>query len=299
MTDRVADEVGDETLDEPRIAARARRTERGVDGDPVVIGGGDRRCGDGGEIDGLTAVDTALAAGEREERVDQLLLLFADGEQLLARVPVGVDARVRVAQRELEQRSLERERRAQLVRGVGDELSLRVEGGLEPGEQAVDGVAEPFELVVRPLQGEPAMEVAGGDVPRGVGDRPHRAKRAAGDHPAEPEREHGHQCERERGVDEQLVQRGVGLPFRCGECDLAGPEERRLRVRCPGLGRRQRARDAGGLDGDHALPPGADEEASGVLVIDENEGDRKQRRGRQREEPAVHEREPKPDRRCG
>jgi hypothetical protein len=35
------------------------------------------------------------------------------------------------------------------VGGVGDEAALRSEGGLEPGEQPVEGVAEFLELVVR------------------------------------------------------------------------------------------------------------------------------------------------------
>ena len=99
------------------------------------------RCGrrsDRGEVDGLTAVDPALAAREHEQRLDQAFLLLADGKQLLARVPVGLDAGVRIAQRELEQGALERERRAQLVRRVGDELPLRIEGRLEAAEQSID-----------------------------------------------------------------------------------------------------------------------------------------------------------------
>ena len=153
VVDGVAEEVGDEPLDQARVAGRLRRFERGVEDEPVVVRGGRRGSGDGGEVDGLTAVEAALAAGEREERFDQAFLLLADGEELLARVPVGVDAGVRVAERELEQGALERERGAQLVRGVGDELSLRLEGGLEAGEQSVDGAAELLELVVGSRRG--------------------------------------------------------------------------------------------------------------------------------------------------
>ncbi|WP_345146080.1 hypothetical protein [Nonomuraea rubra] len=36
---------------------------------------------------------------------------------------------------------------AQLVGGVGDEVALGVEGGLQPGEQVVEGVAELGQLV--------------------------------------------------------------------------------------------------------------------------------------------------------
>ena len=162
-------------------------------------------------------VDAALAAREREQRFDQALLLLADGEQLLAGVPVGLDARVRVAERELEQSALERERRAQLVRRVGDELSLRLEGRFEAAEQSVDGVSELPELVVRPREVEPAVKAARGDLAGGLGDRAQRAQCASGDHPAEPERDHRHHRERERGVDEQLVQRCIRLPLRGGE----------------------------------------------------------------------------------
>ena len=121
---------------------------------------------------------------------------------------------VGVAEGELEQGALEREGGAQLVGGVGDELPLRVEGGLEAGEQSVEGGAELLELVVGPLEGEPAVEVARGDVAGGVGDRAQRTQGAAGDHPAEPDREHGHHRERDPGVDQQLVQRRVGLALR-------------------------------------------------------------------------------------
>ena len=87
-------------------------------------------------------------------------------------------------------------------------------------------VAELLQLVVGPVEVEPAVEVARGDVAGGLGDRAQRAQCAAGDHPAEPEREHGHQRERDRGVEEQLVQRSVRLPLRRCDRDLRGGCER-------------------------------------------------------------------------
>ena len=163
----------------PRRLATSRSTRRGspvvcagwsrgVEGESVVICGRRGGGGDRGEVDGLMAVEAALAAGEREQRFDQALLLLADGEQLLAGVPVGLDAGVGIAERELEQGALERERGAQLVRRVGDELSLRVEGRFEAAEQSVEGGAELLELVVGAFEVEPAVEVAGGDLARGV-----------------------------------------------------------------------------------------------------------------------------------
>ena len=167
VVDRVAEEVGDEPLDEARVAGRLGRLKRGVEDESVVVCGGRGGSGDGGEVDRLAAVEAALAAGEGEQRLDQAFLLLADGEQLLARVPVGVDAGVGIAESELEQGALEGEGRAQLVRGVGDELSLCFEGCFEAGEQSVDGVAELLELVVGSVEVEPAVEVAGGDVAGG------------------------------------------------------------------------------------------------------------------------------------
>src|SRR5262249_38712241 len=119
----VAEEGGNEPLDETWGARRLRRLERGVEGNSVVIDGRRGCAGDRGEVDRLAAVKASLAAGKGEERLDQALLLLADGQELLAGVPVGVDAGLGIAEGELEQRALERERGAQLVGRVGNELS--------------------------------------------------------------------------------------------------------------------------------------------------------------------------------
>ncbi len=98
--------------------------------------------------------------------------MLTDGEQLLAGVTVGVDARVTVAEGELEQRAFERQRGAQFVGGVRDELTLGIEGRLESGQQSVEGGPELLELVVRPFESESAVEVASGDLAGGVCSRP-------------------------------------------------------------------------------------------------------------------------------
>jgi hypothetical protein len=126
--DGVVEEIGDEPFDEARVAGRVRRSNRCLEGEARVVCCGRGGGRDGGEVDGLVVVEAALAAGEREQRFDQTFLLLADGEQLLAGVPVGLDAGVGIAEGELEQGALEGERGAQLVGGVGDELSLRLEG---------------------------------------------------------------------------------------------------------------------------------------------------------------------------
>ena len=52
------------------------------------------------------------------------------------------------------------ERGTQLVRGVGDEPPLAVEGALEPVEHVVEGLGQLVELVARTLQRDPRREVA-------------------------------------------------------------------------------------------------------------------------------------------
>ena len=54
---------------------------------------------------------------------------------------------------------------AELVGGVGDELALGLERGLEPGEQAVEGVPEFLELVVGALEREAFIQARRGDSP--------------------------------------------------------------------------------------------------------------------------------------
>ena len=94
----------------------------------------------------------------------------------------------------------DRDRRPQLVAGVGDELALQREGLLEPVEHRVEQVAELADLVVGG-DDDPARQVVGGlDRARG------RAERAqGGEHAADGDvSEHGHDRqhgERDAGGD--------------------------------------------------------------------------------------------------
>ena len=67
---------------------------------------------------------------------------LAEGEQPFGGGAEGVDRCVGVGEVGLEQRSLERERGAQLMGGVGDEAALCGEGGLEAVEQIVECAGE-------------------------------------------------------------------------------------------------------------------------------------------------------------
>ena len=69
-------------------------------------------------------------------------MLVARGEHLLAHLAKRVNARVGVGERDLDQGALERERGAEFMGGVGDELALCVEGCLESFEERVEGVVQ-------------------------------------------------------------------------------------------------------------------------------------------------------------
>ena len=113
----------------------------------------------------LAALEPGLAARERQQRVDHLLELLLGGEHALVGRAQRGEVRVRVGERDLDQRSLACQRRAQLVRGVGDELTLRLERSFEPPKQVIERVPEFLELVLRAVQGQALVQAGGGDPP--------------------------------------------------------------------------------------------------------------------------------------
>ncbi|MCU0626560.1 MAG: hypothetical protein MUF21_08780 [Gemmatimonadaceae bacterium] len=108
-----------------------------------------------------------------------------------------------------------RQRRAQLVRGVGEEAPLLRERAIEAIEERVHGAAEASQLVARVGDRQPVAARGGGDALRGVGHRAHGAQRAPGEPPAA-----GGAHEREQRHRDQ--QREVDLPH-----------EREVRGRAP------------------------------------------------------------------
>jgi hypothetical protein len=97
-----------------------------------------------------------------------------------------------------------RERRAQLVRGVGHEAALLLEGRAEAREQLVEGRGELPQLVARVGDGQLAVETPGPDAARGLGHRGHRREPAAREEPAAEARQ---QQRRRRRQVENLPQR--------------------------------------------------------------------------------------------
>ena len=203
VPDRVADQVRHQAFRQPGVALGQRGGEPGVDRD--VLGHGRR---DDRQVEGLRAGDAAFAARHREQRVDQLLLLPAQPQDFVAGRAQGVGAGLRVAQRHLEHGPLGRQRGAQLVGGVGDEMPLRLERGLQPREQVVQRLAEPAELVIAAGGPQPTAQVGGRDVARGRDDRLQRPQQAPGEQPAEPERGR----DRDRQGDERDSDLGKQIP---------------------------------------------------------------------------------------
>ena len=85
VAERVLEQVGDEPLDHRLVARRARVAELRVDPEPVRLGAAlDDLGGDRAQIDRRARLEPALAAGERQQRLDQPLLLLAGREHALA-----------------------------------------------------------------------------------------------------------------------------------------------------------------------------------------------------------------------
>jgi hypothetical protein len=120
-------------------------------------------------------LEPALAASQSEEGIDELRLVFACVDCLLAGGSERAEGDVRVGQGHLEEGLAKHERGAQFVGRVGDEAPLGLERRFEAAEKPVDGVAEVLQLVVRPGEGEALVQVALGDLTSGGG---HEAERS-------------------------------------------------------------------------------------------------------------------------
>ena len=69
-------------------------------------------CGDGGEVDELAMIEAALAAGQGEQRLDQLFLLLAYLQNAFAGAAEGLRGGSGVDQGHLQHGAFEGERRA-------------------------------------------------------------------------------------------------------------------------------------------------------------------------------------------
>src|ERR1022692_367899 len=171
----------------------------------LVAGGGEPSGADLGGVEGVPAGDAALAGGQGEQCLDEPLLVSAKGEGLLAGRAQGVGVGVGVGEGDFEEGSQAGEGGAELVGGVGDEVSLGVEGGFKAGEEVVEDVAPIGQLVGGLAEAEALVEVSGGDGPGGGGDGPQGPEESAGDEPAGREGDGDEDGERDGGADEELV----------------------------------------------------------------------------------------------
>nr|WP_254631575.1 hypothetical protein [Curtobacterium sp. Csp1] len=144
------------------------------------------------------ALQTAFGLGEDQERLDQVLGPPVLLEHLRPRSDhVGWCGVVR--QSDLERRTLDGQRRPQLVRRVRHEPALGLERGLEPVEQRVDGAGEAAEFVVRTVERDPFVERRRRDPVRGGGDPVDRREHPSTDEPADPTRQAAGHHDRRRG----------------------------------------------------------------------------------------------------
>jgi hypothetical protein len=228
VPDRVPDQVRHQALRQPGIALGRRRPEPGVDRHVRDHGQGHLR-----QVEGLGAGDAPLAARQRQQRVDQRLLLPAEPQHLVAGDAQRRRARPRVAQRHLQHRPLGGQRGAQLVGRVGDEAPLRLERRLQPREQVVQRVPEPAELVVALPRAQPPAQVGGGNIPRRRHHRLQRPEQAAGQQPAERERCHHRQrqADEQHGEVGQEAPTGIANDRRRGGSEVLGLADREVRDR--------------------------------------------------------------------
>jgi hypothetical protein len=222
VPDRVLHQVLYEPFDQDRVAGGRGGAGVAVDGDGAV---GGLRCGlvqyvpyDVGQVERCGAGDHVLAAGQGEQAVDEPLVPAVDDQQRFAEAAYVLGG-VRAAYRDVHERPVDRQRGAQLVRGVRDEAALAVERPGQPFQHRVEGVGQLLDVVAGPRVRDPFGEVVAVRHPaRGVGDRVDGTQRAVGQQPAQPERRHAHHAQRDAALGQQR-------PHRLGLVDLAALDE--------------------------------------------------------------------------
>ncbi len=122
----------------------------------------------------------------------------------------ALDVWIGVGEGDFEEGSVPGEGGAQLVGGVGDEVPLGLERGLQPAEEVVEGAAELGEFVIGP-RGEATMQVGGGDFPGGGVMCPQRRRNFPASHQA-----NGIATTRRSSASTARVGRSGGLKRACG-----------------------------------------------------------------------------------
>lgn len=116
VPDGVVDKVRDEPFDEVDISGERSGKKERIESYPLGFGGrlagvedlaGDRR-----QVERLAVIEASLAAGQGEEGFDELFLLLAVFEEVLANRSVGLDGCVGVAQDHFEEGAFDGDRGA-------------------------------------------------------------------------------------------------------------------------------------------------------------------------------------------
>ena len=174
MAARVLDEVRERALERRPVAADATGAGASTATDPsapAARASSSSRTSSRGRLGRLLAGEGEQVVGEPREPLGILLELLDE----LGRRAVAREVRDVAAQRG--------QRRAQLVRGVGEEAALGVARPLEAGEHRVQRRREPPDLVGRRGLGQPAARVARALDLRGrVGEPSERPQRSAHQH---------------------------------------------------------------------------------------------------------------------
>ena len=100
----------------------------------------------------------------------------------------------------------DRERRAELVRGIGGESAELIERGFQPRERVVDDGGQPSDLVVLIRHGQALVQPIGRDPPRFRREAVDRRERPPRQHVAADPREQDHQGQAEHQHREDLAE---------------------------------------------------------------------------------------------
>ena len=223
--DGVADEVAEHLGESVGVGL-----ERAVDGLELEVALAEQRQVAPEVLEELAQLDrarldqlTCLGAGEREHVADEPVELVEAAQQRRRCLRAGCARRFRG--RAARPGRAARERRAELVGGVRDEVALAFERPLEPLEHAVERVGQDPDLSAAADRARPHRQVAGVD---GGGDPGHAPKRG-GDQARQPDARGDREQQRERSDDQER------------------PPEARLRLLHRGqrVGDAERARRAG------------------------------------------------------
>ena len=147
-------------------------------------GGVEDVFGDRGQVDLFGTVRPRSLRARMRQRADEVLGMIHRDADVGRHVAQVVGRAVRVARHDVDRRAHDRERRAQFMRGVGDELPLTLERGLEPAEHLVECLGQFAEFVAGTTQSDPGRQVVFRRGTGGRGDSVHRAQDAPGEDPS-------------------------------------------------------------------------------------------------------------------